>query len=94
MAGYYRGSYANDSLSPVHSYFSPVEMTYSLLILVIACVALRRKDYGIGIIISWILTNLLAGLFGQYQQERVVFFVWADTVSTAWRQLWQGLVKR
>ena len=100
MAGYYRGSFASDSFlaAPSHAlygsaYYAPNSVNWMLLFLVITSVAPRRRDYGIGIILSWVLTNMLAALFGHYQQEQQVLPVLANTVANAWREFWQSLVK-
>jgi hypothetical protein len=98
--GYYRGSFASDSFlaAPSHnfygaSYYSPTTMNWIFFSLVVASVVPRRRDYGIGIIVSWILTNILAAFFGQYQQEQQVLPVLANTVSNAWKEFWHSLVQ-
>ncbi|GKY98254.1 hypothetical protein MPSEU_000783100 [Mayamaea pseudoterrestris] len=102
-AGYYRGTFASDILfagaTPSHTlygthYYSPMTMNWMLVSFVVASVILaRRRGYGIGIIVSWILVNIMAAMMGRYQQEQQLLPVLAGSVSNAWSEFLQSLVQ-
>ena len=93
--GYYRGSFGPWSLVPSNWYgnYTPTTINWILLSLVVVSVG-RRRDYGLGILFSWVIANLLGSMFGQYQQQQQALPVMANSLTTAWNDFWHSLTRQ